>query len=240
MRVFRVLLLEDNAETADIVLRLLETHNIDVTHAPDGRTAMVKVKNARFDLILCDVMMPGIDGWRFLERASEAIGQTPVIMTTALNDRENVVKGVNFQVAGYLVKPIQYDALMEKVTRALGVGGSDIIRKRDFPFRMRFESAGPVLSIFFSGIPDADSGVKFSGLIEKEAGRKPTECEIDIAREFAYSLKSIDFLDHCVSAIGRHLSIKPQQILLSGKFLKTTVAVEGLPQSRVLGHCRKV
>lgn len=239
MRVFRILLLEDNAEAADIVTRMLEGHNFDVTHAADGRTGMIKVKSTRFDLILCDLMMPGIDGWRFLERAADSIGQTPVVITTALSDRENVVKGVNFQVAGYLVKPIRYPALMEKVLRALKITDADLIRKQDFPFRATFARLDTEFKIVLSGIPDDNSAAEFAAGLTGNRTGKFTDCAIESPKEFAYSLRSADFLEKCVTLVTRELGISTARITLGGPFLRTTVAAESMGQSRVLAACKK-
>lgn len=214
MRVFRVLLLEDNAEAAEIVTRVLEGHNFDVTHAADGRTGLIKVKGTRYDLILCDLMMPGVDGWRFLERAGDAIGRTPVIITTALSDRENVVKGVSYEVAGYLVKPIRYPALMEKVMRALKISEGELIRKQDFPFNANFAHADTSIQISLSGIPDDNSPSVLADKLTRERSRKLTDCFLDISREFAYSYRSVEFLEKCVTLITKELGIKPAHITL--------------------------
>ena len=239
MRVFKVLLLEDKADNAEIITRFLERYNFEVTHVPDALTGLVKVKNNRFNLILCDVMMPGIDGWRFLERAREAIGSTPVIMTTALSDPQSVLKGVSLEVAAYLVKPIRQAALMEKVLQALKIKSSDLIESPRRHFQLEASISGPTLKIALAGVPDADSAHKIQELVSRFQGSKLSELDIEIPREFSDFAQSIEFLERLVHSLANRFHIPADRTTLRGPLLEAERARESITRSAILGSCQQ-
>lgn len=237
MRVFTVLLLEDNAESADIIIRFLEKFNFSVTHVTDGRPGIVKLKNSRFDLIVCDILMPGVDGWRFLERSAGDIGNTPVIVTTALNDRQSVLKGSSFHVAGYLVKPIEQQALLEKVTKALGIAISDLVNKKDHPFKIDVTGTPSSLEITLEGIPEQGSEERLQEWLTNYAGREIVDAEIEMSKVLVYADNPLRFLERIVQLVGKQLKVKPPKIKLFGGFMKTSIAVNGIPQNATLAQC---
>ena len=114
-RVYKVLLAEDDDNSAEVVIHTLDKYNFDVVHAVDGMAALSKVKTNSYDLIISDLMMPYLDGLAFLEKGAEHIKDTPTIMLTAAGERKNVLRAAQQHVNHYLLKPIDLEGLLEKV-----------------------------------------------------------------------------------------------------------------------------
>lgn len=120
---YDVLLVEDNVEIADVALRQLERIGIYARHAPDGRQALAMLDAQKPDLMLLDLNLPEVDGWRVLEHAKKLYGEdgVKVIVMTANDDSANKLIGRLQTVERYLVKPILRDTLWQAVRNALGV-----------------------------------------------------------------------------------------------------------------------
>ena len=113
----RILLADDNADMRDYVRRLLEQEGWDVVAAPDGRAALDAARSQSFDLVLSDIMMPGLDGFELLRelRAGPATRSLPVIFLSARAGEEARVEGVGAGADDYLVKPFSARELVARV-----------------------------------------------------------------------------------------------------------------------------
>ncbi|MDB5104801.1 MAG: hypothetical protein JWP91_2490 [Fibrobacteres bacterium] len=113
----RILVVEDNADMRDYVHRLLEKH-WDVDAAQDGPTALAKVQVDRPDLILSDVMMPGMDGFALLRelRKDPETRFTPVILLSARAGEESTTEGLEAGADDYLIKPFSARELLTRVS----------------------------------------------------------------------------------------------------------------------------
>jgi len=115
----RVLLIEDNEQNRYLVTFLMERDGCTVTHAADGPAALACARAARFDLILLDVQLPGMDGYA-VARALRAEGRQPGVPIVAVTsyamsgDRE---KALASGCDGYLEKPIDIDTFMAEIRR---------------------------------------------------------------------------------------------------------------------------
>jgi signal transduction histidine kinase/DNA-binding response OmpR family regulator len=112
----RLLIADDNADMRDYLRRLLE-HAYDVEVVPDGEAALVAARRQTPDLILTDVMMPGLDGFQLL-RALRSQAETqlvPVIMLSARAGEESRVEGLEAGADDYLVKPFTARELRARV-----------------------------------------------------------------------------------------------------------------------------
>ncbi len=115
----RILVVEDNAVARELVSAILSRAGYRVTAAADGREALYRLlAGPRPDLILLDMMMPGLDGWHFLEQLRR-LGPTriPVIVTTGSGLSPEWVQAHDCQ--GLLPKPIEPEALLHEVGRWL-------------------------------------------------------------------------------------------------------------------------
>lgn len=115
----RLLIAEDDQRLARVVRRGLESegHVVDVVH--DGDAALLAGADGTYDLLILDVMMPGIDGFEVVRRLRGRRVDTPVLMLTARGELEDRVHGLDAGADDYLVKPFAFEELSARI-RALG------------------------------------------------------------------------------------------------------------------------
>ncbi len=103
----------------------LEMEGHDVVTAVDGQEALDKVREAKPDLILLDVMMPNVNGWQVVEalKADEATRDIPIVFLSARAMEADVRKGTDLGVDSYVTKPFDPIDLMELVNRLLAGRG---------------------------------------------------------------------------------------------------------------------
>lgn len=118
-----LLIVDDIPENVKVLLNFLTNSGFKVLIAQDGERAIKKVEYAQPDLILLDVMMPGIDGFEVCRRLknNEKTKNIPIIFMTALSDTVDKVKGFELGAADYITKPIQYEEVLARVTAHLNV-----------------------------------------------------------------------------------------------------------------------
>lgn len=112
-----ILIVDDTPSNLSVLFDYLSGSGYKVLVAEDGETALEQVQQVRPDLIMLDVMMPGIDGYQTCERLkqSETSRDIPVIFLTSLADIQDKIKG--FQVGGvdYITKPLQHEEVLARV-----------------------------------------------------------------------------------------------------------------------------
>ena len=112
----------------------LEVEGVDVIEARDGPEAIELARRERPDLVLLDVMMPGLDGWEVARRLSAApeTRDIPILFMTALAGAEDLRRGFEAGGVGYIVKPFDPILLGERVKRTLELleqGDRDRLRR---------------------------------------------------------------------------------------------------------------
>jgi DNA-binding response OmpR family regulator len=114
-----VLVVEDDREMAELLVRGLreEAHEVDL--ARDGRAALALSNGGAFDVILLDVMLPGMSGLQVARELRLRREQVPVLMLTARDALPDVVKGLDAGADDYMTKPFSFVELLARV-RALG------------------------------------------------------------------------------------------------------------------------
>lgn len=117
----RVLLVEDEAKLAEYVRQGLSENGFVVDVAKDGIDGKHLALNGEYDLVVLDVMLPGIDGFGVLKALRE-VRNTPVLMLTARDRVEDRVKGLQDGADDYLVKPFAFSELLARL-QALGRRG---------------------------------------------------------------------------------------------------------------------
>lgn len=118
-----VLVVDDQEPVAILINKILSTNGYKCTSAKNGREALDMLHDGlRPDLMLLDIMMPGMDGFELLDKIHEekVAHETPVVMLTALADATDVMKAMKKGAAAYCVKPIDPDELVKTVNRVLG------------------------------------------------------------------------------------------------------------------------
>ncbi|MGB3543973.1 response regulator, partial [Rubrivirga sp.] len=119
----RLLVVDDNEMNRDMLSRRLRKRGYDVAVACDGREALAAVEGGDFDLVLLDIMMPEVNGYEVLERlkADDDLCHIPVIMISALDEMESVVRCIKLGAADYLPKPFNAMLLKARVEASLAV-----------------------------------------------------------------------------------------------------------------------
>ncbi|MGA1237987.1 MAG: response regulator transcription factor [Limisphaerales bacterium] len=113
----RVLLVEDEVDLLDSLALALREAGYAVDTAEDGEEGLYKAQSWDYDLVVLDVMLPGLDGWEVLRRLREG-KRTPVLMLTARDTVADRVRGLDTGADDYLTKPFDLDELLARV-RAL-------------------------------------------------------------------------------------------------------------------------
>ena len=113
----RILAVEDDGRLAATLERVLTAEGYDVEVAGDGNEALRRFRERPFDLVVLDIMLPGLDGIAVCKRL-RATGPLPILLLTALAGTEERVRGLDSGADDYLVKPFTYEELLARV-RAL-------------------------------------------------------------------------------------------------------------------------
>lgn len=110
-----LLLVEDEARVADFIQRGLRAEGHAVTVARDGETAVELLHGHAFDIVVLDLMLPGMGGQAVCQQMRAASDTTPVLMLTALDAVDDRVAGLRLGADDYLVKPFDFDELLARL-----------------------------------------------------------------------------------------------------------------------------
>jgi CheY-like chemotaxis protein len=118
MDVARILVIDDDSDIREVVGEALSYAGYDVAAARDGREGLALCRSFHPDLILLDLMMPGMSGWEFrsAQRRDPALAAIPVVVVTALGHDPDI------QVSAVLAKPFRLEDLLAHVRRFAGEG----------------------------------------------------------------------------------------------------------------------
>jgi diguanylate cyclase (GGDEF)-like protein len=113
----RLLIVDDIGDNRTILKRRFERRGFEVSEADSGLAAIELIENGRFDLVLLDVMMPGIDGIETLGRirANKSASELPVIMVTAKSESGNIVEALEHGANDYITKPVDFAVALARV-----------------------------------------------------------------------------------------------------------------------------
>ena len=117
----RILVVEDEVKAADYLRKGLSESGYVVEVAHNGIDGQFLVQESEFDLVILDVMLPGLDGWQLLQIIRRK-SQVPVLFLTARDAVEDRVKGLELGADDYLVKPFSYAELLARVRTLLRRG----------------------------------------------------------------------------------------------------------------------
>ena len=92
----------------------------DVDLAPDGRTALERLRIIPYDLLITDLKMPGVDGLAVIREARRLKADIPVIIITGFSTEASAIEAVNLGVSGYLTKPFRVPRVLAAAAKALG------------------------------------------------------------------------------------------------------------------------
>jgi excisionase family DNA binding protein len=115
-----VLVVDDEASIRELLSKTLALAEYEVDTAPDGRAAMERLRLGRYDLLIADLKMPGLDGLSLIREAKRLNEELPVIIITGFSTESSAIEAVNLGVAGYLTKPFRVPQVLAAAARALG------------------------------------------------------------------------------------------------------------------------
>ena len=116
----RVLVVDDEASIRDLLSKTLALAEYDVDLAPDGRTALERLRIIPYDLLITDLKMPGVDGLAVIREARRLKADIPVIIITGFSTEASAIEAVNLGVSGYLTKPFRVPRVLAAAAKALG------------------------------------------------------------------------------------------------------------------------
>ena len=111
----QVLVVEDERRMAELLRQGLEEEGHKVALAHDGRKGLAMAESYPFDVILLDVMLPGMDGFTVAKKLRGTRNQTPILMLTARDATHDQIEGLNLGADDYLVKPFSFDVLLARL-----------------------------------------------------------------------------------------------------------------------------
>ncbi len=116
----RILVVDDEASIRDLLAKTLALAEYDVDVAPDGRSALERMRLYPYDLLIADLKMPGMDGLTVIREAKRYKADLPVIIITGFSTESSAIEAVNLGVAGYLTKPFRVPQVLAAAAKALG------------------------------------------------------------------------------------------------------------------------
>ena len=125
----KFLIVDDAGSMRALLAAILREFGISsIDEAADGEQAFRKIKQSKYDLVLCDWEMPNMSGIDLLQkvRDDESIGQVPFVMVTSLSNTDKVKQAIAVGTSDYVIKPITTETIMSKVVEILSKSiGSD-------------------------------------------------------------------------------------------------------------------
>ena len=139
----RVLVVDDDAHIRELLRHFLEAPGLEVSEAEGGAAALKAVDALNIDLVVLDVMMPGLDGWTVCAELKRKRAATPVLMLTAKGESSQKVKGFELGADDYVVKPFDPPELLARakaVLRRYKAETDDVVEVGDLVLdRRRYE-----------------------------------------------------------------------------------------------------
>ncbi|MEM7582418.1 MAG: protein kinase [Acidobacteriota bacterium] len=124
----QLLVVDDNESNRDIISRQLRRRGYGVITAEDGESALATVSSQQVDLIILDIMMPGIDGLEVLRRLRQkhSAAELPIIMASAKSDSPDIVKSAELGANDHVGKPLDFAIVLAKVQALLRLKASAV------------------------------------------------------------------------------------------------------------------
>jgi DNA-binding response OmpR family regulator len=117
----RILVIEDEPHVLAVIRKRLETKGYEVVAAVDGREGLRQARCAKPDLIVLDLILPGMDGFQLcaLFKRDDSLRQTPILMLTARTQESDIERGIALGANAYMTKPFKPDDLLRQIAELL-------------------------------------------------------------------------------------------------------------------------
>ena len=130
----QILIVEDEPDIQELLCAYIQNAGYKTAAAGDGEEALRLFADRSFDLVLLDIMLPGMNGFQVCERI-RIQSQVPILMLTALDGEAQQLRGLGLNADDYITKPFSMPVLLEKIRvilrRSTGTGQEEILRYRD-------------------------------------------------------------------------------------------------------------
>jgi len=111
----QILVIEDDKRISDFLIKGLEENGHLVTLCKDAETVLDEFLTIQFDLIICDIMLPKMDGIQLVQTLRYKKIFTPILMLSALNTVQNKVSALDYGADDYITKPFHFDELLSRI-----------------------------------------------------------------------------------------------------------------------------
>ena len=230
----RVLAVDDDLTVLTLIRRYLRTAGHEVLMARDGDDALVQLRASRFDVVVCDVNMPGKTGFEVLEaiRADAGLAAQPFVLLTSEDDRDSIRRGMRLGADDFLSKPADSAELVESIARVLdkkrrlsslvaatALSSSGEMRAHYTSALTQTEGSAPPLSDSIS-VPDKITQPDVGAFVQRTSEfRTITACAIDDFGALSGRMKS----EELSALLDTYLQATIQTILAhGGQVLKLT------------------
>ena len=112
---FNILVIEDNKNMRKLICATLKQNGYSTFEAEDGEVGLDVLDTTHIDLIICDIMMPNMDGYEFTETLRDGHCETPILIVTAKEQLEDKKKGFSIGADDYMLKPIDFEELILRI-----------------------------------------------------------------------------------------------------------------------------
>lgn len=152
--VARILVVDDNEMNRDMLSRRLARRNFDVETAENGTEALGRLQEEEFDLVLLDIMMPGVSGLEVLEtiRQTASPADLPVIMATAKNESADIAAALRMGANDYVTKPLDFQVVLARTENQIALKrANQEIKRLAADLKVRNEFIRQVFGRYMSG-----------------------------------------------------------------------------------------
>ena len=118
-----ILIIEDEEAIRTGLTDVLVYHGFDTDYAEDGKSGLKKALTGKYDLILLDIMLPGMDGYQVCEQIRQEDREQPIIMLTAKSSDEDIIQGLQLGADDYVAKPFSVAQLVLRIQAVLRRSG---------------------------------------------------------------------------------------------------------------------
>ncbi|MEZ0368927.1 MAG: response regulator [Candidatus Sericytochromatia bacterium] len=169
-----ILIVDDVPTNIQLVASILAPFDYELSFANSGADALAQISETGFDLILLDIMMPGMDGLEVARRLKddETTGHIPIIFLTAKSDEDSIIEGFTVGAADYVTKPFNPAELVARVQTHLALKQTqDELRRRNLELAEAIQLKNRLLSIAAHDLKNPLSAVSgFAAMLERNAG----------------------------------------------------------------------
>ncbi len=219
----KILIVDDSQDNREVLRAVLEHHDYEVLSAESGEEAIRLAKELSPDLLLMDVIMPGMDGITTCRKlhTDEKTQGIPVIMLTAKNEPEDLQRGLEAGAVDYVKKPFLMAELLARVKTALRLKAAQdklVVQEKKIAI---MELAGAAAHELNQPLTVINCQVKLLEEALEEQGVSPDSREIEIIYE------SVKKMTEIIRKIGNITKYKTKDYLLGDKIIDLDEASEG-------------